>query len=163
MIETTENNAVASVLTGIVQETAYLCSRDIEASSDEMCNCTQEGKCRSMLAMTAELIGFNHLVAGILRGENPSFPTPEERDEMAKTITTKESAVVGLNASVGVVCEAIAGIEAGDWLTKIMAPWGMEVTKAHIASWAALHMMYHDGQINLLQILNGDHEVHWMS
>lgn len=163
MSEVLENNAVASVLTGLVQETAYLCGRDIDASSEEMCNCTQDGKCRSVLAMTAEVIGFNHLVASLLRGETRGFPTPEERDAFAAKFTTKEAAKAGLETSVGDVCSAIEGVEASDWMTKITAPWGVEVTKAHLCSWSALHMMYHDGQINLIQILNGDHEVHWMS
>jgi len=163
MSEVLENNAVASVLTGLVQEAAYLCGRDIDASTDEMCACTQEGKCRSILAMTSEVIGFNHLIAGLLRGETMSFPTSEERDAFAASISSKELAKAGLEASTGAVVAAIEAIEPGDWMTKIMAPWGMEVTKAHLCSWSALHMMYHDGQINLLQILNGDNVVHWMS
>ena len=162
-METTTNNAVGSVLLGIVQETAYLCGRDIEASSDEIINCTQDGKCRNALSMMAEVIGFNYLVAKVLTGENASFPTPEERDAFAATINSKEAAKAGLDASVANLSAAIEGISNDDWMTKIMAPWGMEISKAHMCAWAALHMSYHDGQINLLQILNGDHEVHWMS
>ncbi|MBS1700306.1 MAG: DinB family protein [Armatimonadetes bacterium] len=162
-METSTNNAVASVLTGIVQECGYLYGRDIEASTDDICTCTQEGKSRSVLAMTAEVIGFNHLVASLLRGESKGFPTPEERDAFAASISSKDIAKAKLDASVADVCSAIEGVSMDDWMTKITAPWGMEVTKAHLCSWSALHMSYHDGQVNLVQILNGDHEVHWMS
>jgi hypothetical protein len=162
-MEATQTNAVASLLSGIVQEAAYLCTRDLEASSDEISSCTQDGKCRSMLAMAAELSMFNNLIASVLRGEGGSFPTPEERDALAAQLVTKAEVIGAMQESVGAVVSAIESIEENDWMTKITAPWGMEVTKAHLASWSALHMMYHDGQINLVQILNGDHEVHWMS
>lgn len=163
MSETTTTSNVAAVLAGIVMESAFLCGRDLEAVSDEVLNCTQEGKCRSALAMSAELIGFNYLVAGVLSGKGGSFPTPEERDAFAATITSKEIAKAKLDESAGAVCAAVGALTEEDLMTKITAPWGMEVTKAHLCAWSALHMMYHDGQMNLIQILNGDHEVHWMS
>ena len=113
--------------------------------------------------MSAEVIGFNHMLATVLRGETASFPTPEERDAFAASVSSKAVAKSMLDASAADLCSAIEGLPAEDWMTKVMAPWGMEVTKANLCSWSALHMMYHDGQINLIQILNGDHEVHWMS
>ncbi len=162
-MEATQTNAVATLLSTLVMETAHLCSRDLQASPEGMIDCTQDGKCRNMLAMAAELIGFNNLVANVISGKGGSFPTPEERDAFAATINTQAAALAGIEASAGAVCAAIEGVDADDWSTKIMAPWGMEVTKAHMCAWSALHMAYHDGQINLIQILNGDHEVHWMS
>ena len=162
MSQVTETSAVAEVLTGLVQETAYLFGRDLDATSDELCACSHEGKSRSVLHIAAELIGFNHMVAAMLTGDAVAMPGQEEREAFAATKTSEEVATAGLEASVAAVTEAIHGVAADDWMTKIMAPWGMEVTKAHMCSWVALHTMYHDGQVNYLQVLNDDTAVHWM-
>ena len=102
------------------------------------------------------------MVASVLKGESKELPSKEERDAFAASINTKEAAKAGLDASIGALTAAIQSVDGDGWLTKVMAPWGMEVTKAHMCSWAALHIMYHDGQLNFVQVLNGDTEVHWM-
>lgn len=163
MSQIAETNAVADVLAGLVNETAYLFGRDLDATPDDLCSCNHDGKARSVLNIAAELIGFNHMVAAILRGETVAFPSQEDRETFAATISSKDLAKAGIEESVGAVNAAIQGIAPDDWMTKITAPWGMEVTKAHLCSWVALHTMYHDGQVNFLQVLNDDTAVHWMS
>lgn len=158
-----ESNAVAELLIGLVQETAYLYGKDLAATPDDLCANCGEGKGRTILNFTAETIGFNHLIAALISGESKSFPTEDERNALAADFDTKATAKVGLETSVAALTAAIQGVSGDDWMTKVTAPWGVEVTRAHLAGWAALHTMYHDGQMNLLQIQNGDTEVHWMS
>jgi hypothetical protein len=162
MSQISESNAVAEVLVGLVNETAYLYGKDLDATPDDLCSGCDAEKGRSILAFTAETIGFNFLIASHIAGTPKSFPSEDERAEIAAKFGSKAAAKAGLEESVNALTAAIQSVEASDWMTKVTAPWGAEVTKAHLASWAALHTMYHDGQMNLIQVQNGDTEVHWM-
>ena len=162
MSQIAEINAVADVLTGMIQETAHLYAKDIEATPDDVLAASQGGKARSILAFTAETIGFNYMIAGVLSGDTKPMPSAEEREAFTATINSKAAALAGLEASVGALTAAIQGVHSDDWTTVVMAPWGMEATKSNICGWAALHTVYHDGQVNLIQVLNGDSAVHWM-
>ena len=162
MSQIAEKNAVAEVLTGLIQESANLYCKDLEATPDEVLAASQDGKARSILAFTAETIGFNYMIASVLTGENKPMPTAEERESFSASINSKAAAIGGLQASVGALTAAIEMVDGGDWLTVVMAPWGMEATKANLCGWAAMHTTYHDGQVNLVQVLNGDTDVHWM-
>ena len=67
--------------------------------------------------------------------------------------------------SDGLIDELSAALSAADeaTLTKtVMAPWQMESTVFMLATIAVNHIWYHDGQLNLIQALNGDGDVHWM-
>lgn len=161
MSTTVETNTTTATILQIVQQTTYFLTRDIQATPLEVAK-SKTGECgRSTFDLVAEMATFNSAVAAALNG------TPKDmRAEFAKTaelaasFQTVEDAVNALQASVA---EATAAIQAtADWDTVIMAPWGMESTKANIASWVALHNAYHDGQINYVQVLNGDEAMHWM-
>ena len=40
-------------------------------------------------------------------------------------------------------------------------PFGRPMSRMAIAELPAIHMMYHDGQLNYVQTLNGDKDIHW--
>ena len=152
------SNNVATILTSAIQESAYLLNKDLDASSEELCAQSLNDKCRSIHSMVIELTGFNLAVSRLLQGESISYadmkaPNPEAGLSEARA---------NLAASVATVCETIASISEDDWMTQVTAPWGAQMTKAHAGIWVALHAMYHDGQINLIQVANGDTDVHWM-
>ena len=44
----------------------------------------------------------------------------------------------------------------------VNAPWGMPTPVFILAQIAVSHIWYHDGQLNYIQSLLGDGEVHWM-
>ena len=90
------------------------------------------------------------------------MPSPEEREAFTASINSKAAALAGLEASVSALTTAIQSVNSDDWATVVTAPWGMEATKSNICGWAALHTVYHDGQLNFIQVLNGDSAVHWM-
>ena len=162
MSQIAETSAVADVLTGLIQETAHLYAKDLEATPDDVLAASQDGKARSILAFTAETIGFNFMIAGVLTGDNKPMPSPEEREAFTASINSKAAALAGLEASVSALTTAIQSVNSDDWVTVVTAPWGMEATKSNICGWAALHTVYHDGQLNFIQVLNGDSAVHWM-
>ena len=162
MSQLTQTNPVAEIFVAMVQETAHLFTKDLDATSEELLASSQDGKARSILAFTAEIVGFNHMVASVLKGEAAAMPSDEERAAFTASISNREAAKAAFEGSIGALTSAIRGVEEDDWMTTIMAPWGMEATKANLAGWGAIHTAYHDGQMNLIQLLNGDNAVHWM-
>jgi uncharacterized damage-inducible protein DinB len=108
--------------------------------------------------MVIELTGFNLAIVRLLNGETITYadmaaPNPEADLAEART---------NWSASVESVVGAISSIDEADWMTMITTPWGAQMTKANAAMWVTTHAMYHDGQINLIQVANGDSDVHWM-
>ncbi|OWU65709.1 MAG: hypothetical protein CBB60_003315 [Armatimonadetes bacterium Cent15-Ar3] len=152
------SNNVATILTTAVQESAYLLNKDLDASSEELCAQSLNDKCRSILSMVIELTGFNLAVSKLLKGESVSYADMKAPNAEAGLTEARAN----LAASVATVCETIATISEDDWMTQVTAPWGAQITKAHAALWVSIHAMYHDGQINLIQVANGDTDVHWM-
>ena len=152
------SNYVATILTTAVQESAHLLGKDLDATSAEVCTQTLNDKCRTVHSMVIELTGFNHAVVRLLNGETITYadmaaPNPDADLAEART---------NWAASVDAVVEKISSISEDDWMTMISAPWGAQLTKANAAMWVVTHAMYHDGQINLIQVANGDTNVHWM-
>ena len=152
------SNTVATILTSAVQESAYLLKKDLDASTEELCAHSLNDKCRTVLALIIEMTGFNLSISRMLKGETLTYAdmqAPSPNAELAE-------ARVNLSASFETVCETIATINEDDWMTQVTTPWGAQMTKAHAALWVSNHTMYHDGQINLIQVANGDTEVNWM-
>lgn len=158
------NTAVKSVtgtaISTILAQTIGLTTLDINATDDSVFGAAQ-GDARSISSLVGEMAGFNNCVAATLTGDT-SVDMGAAMQEAAANCTDKASAIATLQASADAVQAAIEGIEDNDWLTDITAPWGMPTTKANLALWAAAHTCYHDGQINYVQVLNGDNEMHWM-
>jgi len=55
---------------------------------------------------------------------------------------------------------AIDGVAADRWGETVQTMLG-PMTLLAAAGFAALHMMYHDGQLNYVHLLHGDNEMHW--
>ena len=57
---------------------------------------------------------------------------------------------------------AAALTTAGDRLGEtVQAPWGEQLSLYQLSQVAANHILYHDGQLNYLQALKGDGDMHW--
>ncbi len=127
----------------------------------ERLNQVPMGVARTPLAFTAEVAGFNHLLAATLRGEAASMPSAEQRAEYEARFTSHESCAAHLNASVDALVGAIEALSDEEIAAEGAAPWGAQMPRAKIAAMAASHTAYHDGQLNYIQTLYGDAEDHW--
>lgn len=119
------------------------------------------GVARSPLAFTAEVAGFNHLIAKLVRGEEASLPSAEERTAYEATVTDLESATGAVRGSVDDLIAALESADEVQLATEITAPWGSQIVPINLVGIAVQHMAYHDGQINFIQTLLGDGEEHW--
>jgi hypothetical protein len=118
------------------------------------------GAARTALEFTAEVAGFNALVAKMLRGEEAS-QTMEEHYTPSATVANYAECKEAIEKTTAELAAAIDALDEDGLLKPLTTPWGAPTTAYGIAKMAASHMMYHDGQINYIQSLFGDDTNHW--
>ncbi|MBX3114121.1 MAG: DinB family protein [Fimbriimonadaceae bacterium] len=139
----------------------YLTQKDIShlpaGKEGEGCGgCTRSG-----LAIMAECAVFTDMTTKILKGESVAFQ-PGMFDEMTAKVTSKEIASEELNKSFDAFKAQIESMSEADLAEQTTAPWGEPMPKAKLAAFTAAHTFYHDGQLNYIQAIHGDDQVHWM-
>ncbi len=115
---------------------------------------------RPVIKLVAECGSVNGLLATLISTGQASMPTPEQSAAFYESITTPQSALAVLQEGTQNLYAAIDGTVPDTWGDILMGPFG-PWTRAAAAGFAALHMMYHDGQLNSVHLLNGDTEMHW--
>jgi hypothetical protein len=134
---------------------------DVENMTDEQLAEKKMGVGRSPIDMTAEVALFNAMCSKILSGGTAQYD-PEAMGAAMAELDSREKACAALKENTDKLSGVIGGLSDEDLGAEITAPWGEPITKAGLANMCVGHMMYHDGQINFIQTLNGDNEVHWM-
>lgn len=115
---------------------------------------------RPAILLVAECGFVNELLAALVATGQFSMPSPEERAAFYAAVTTPAAALEILDAGTQKLYAAIDATASGAWSDIVpgrFGPWA----RADAAGYAALHMMYHDGQLNTLHLLHGDTEIHW--
>jgi hypothetical protein len=107
---------------------------------------------RTILELVGECINANRLFAALLRGESPERP--------ADLDLNSESAQSEIVASSIELAEAISKMNDDDFEREFMHPVRGPLRGKILAMGAYRNMAYHSGQINFIQILNGDPEFH---
>lgn len=116
---------------------------------------------KSALQIVAHTGTSNYVLAGILRGD-ASIGTPEghaKAHEAEAAVTTRESAVKLIEESTEAVLAALDTIAPDQLGRMVAAPW----RTAPMTFWMglpALHMQGHAAQIDYLQTVWGDGEIH---
>lgn len=150
----------ATLLAGAARRVNSMYAKDLRALPDAAYAVSHGGVARTPQDFTAEVAGFNYMVAGALNGTMTAPPTPEERAAYTQKVSTKDAGVAEVLGSAEALAKAIEG--AGSKLGEMYpAPWGEEMPFAALANLAVNHTMYHDGQLTFLQCLHGDAEMHW--
>lgn len=135
-------------------------AKDLRALTDEAYQQPCGGKARTMQEVTAEVAGYNMMVAGILAGQAPQMPSDDQRAAFTASLASREKGIEAVVSSSNMLADAI--LAAGDRLgTMTAAPWGEEMSLYQMANIAANHILYHDGQLNVVQSLHGDPAMHW--
>lgn len=144
-----------------IGEVSYLFGKDLAASPDELM-ASKNGLARTPNEFTAETAGFNMLTAKLITGQAVEPMTEEQRVNMYAGFDTKDKAVEFFNKSVETLQGAVASCSDEDLSKPVTAPWGDTMPAHKMVMTAVWHTMYHDGQLCLLQLQNGDDKVHWM-
>ena len=133
---------------------------DLNALDEEKASGSPNAALRPAIKVVAECGSVNGLLAELVRTGTATRPSPEEREAYYASITTRAEALAELEKGTQKLYAAIDAIAPDRWGETVPTPLG-SMTVMGAASFAALHMMYHDGQINHLHMLHGDTEMHW--
>jgi hypothetical protein len=134
---------------------------DLKALPEEIRDKSSGGCARSPLYMITECAQLNEWIAELLEKGEAKRLTPAEEEALYGSVDTTEKALAMLEKSVirlAAVYEALDDNTLGDITDK---PFGRPVQKFAPASLPISHMMYHDGQLNFIQSLQGDDKIHW--
>lgn len=123
---------------------------------------TSAGGCaRAPLNILAECALFNGWIATYLTTGDSARPAPEARKAQMDALDTPDKARTRLQQETERLLAAIAALDPatlGDDCSEVLK---RPMTRLALAEFPAIHMMYHDGQLNFLQTLCGDPDIHW--
>jgi hypothetical protein len=148
-------------LKGFMQRMHHLLVNDLNALPDDKINVCPGGCARSALHIVAECATLNGRIAAYLQtGEIKRLP-PEEREAHLNSFDTREKALAYLEQETQKLLDVIETLDVATLGDISNEPLGRPMSRFAVAELPAVHMMYHDGQLNYLQALHGDDQMHW--
>lgn len=142
-----------------IEQGRKMVAADIAATPEDLLLTSPGGAARAAVDYVYELSYVHRRFAKRLRGEDPGqFPqgflvAPDE-------YRSKEKAIEEFGESTDDMLSAWNAVPDDRIAETIVLPAG-QTTPLELMSIAITHMAYHDGQLNQLQALNGDTEIHW--
>lgn len=144
-----------------VKQASTFYVNDLEALTHEQLDKSPGSKARSGYDFTHEVIVVNNRIAAQLRGEDPGpWPFGDDWAVCPDIDRNKETAIAQIKASSDAVLEALKSVPDEKFNEKFMNG-ERETSFSSMISLVGVHMMYHGGQLNYIQALHGDEEVHW--
>jgi len=135
---------------------------DLKAIDESKNNVSPGGSARPALHIVAECAAVNGMVAHYLRTGTPApRPPREERDAHWKSLDTLEKALAYLDEETNNLLGALDALDEDTLGDVSDQPLGRPMSRFAVAELPAVHMAYHDGQLNYLQTLHGDDQMHW--
>gem|GEM_PF-406806 len=135
-------------------------AQDLAAMSPELLQ-TRPGKAlRAPIDFTYEVAVVNRRMAARLRGENPG---PSDQSlAMAPERYDVHAFVLGeFHAAGAELLAAAEALPAERWHETPVGLSAKDGSMIGLVTFAAVHMTYHDGQLNLIQSIVGDQQIHW--
>lgn len=126
---------------------------DINATPDEKWTESFGGCTRNLGALTADALSLILWTTSKMKGETPAEGQPD--------CSTKEKALALIRSASDDFGAALAAASDETLLSPVQTPFGMEMPLFMVAQIAVNHLWYHDGQVNYVQCLYGDGQVHW--
>ena len=134
---------------------------DLEAMSEAQILESAGGTARSAVDFTFETAIINKRIAARLNGvEPPAMPEGEGWTVAPEELRSK-SAIAEYMKSACDELIAVAKTKSEEDGAQLMPLFGGEKPTFYAVNFAAMHTMYHCAQLNFIQSLAGDMEVHW--
>ena len=137
---------------------AYL--GDLNAMDEGQLTSTSGGSSRTPADFTYEIVVINNRISKRMRGEDPGEFKFDGWVKAPEDFQSKDTIVAELDKSVTEIIDAFAKVPDDEMFRKIETPSG-ETCPMDLAGFAATHMTYHDAQLNYIQAMKGDEEMHW--
>jgi uncharacterized damage-inducible protein DinB len=152
---------IKSVLRTLADDVKKMFEQDLSALSDEAVTHGFAGDARAAVDFSYEVAVVNRRFATVIRGETPG-PWPFEGWAVApEGFRTAESAKAEVSASIDALVAAVDALPDEELTKEITRPDGSTANPLAMFTFCLIHTSYHDGQLNYLQSLRGDTEVHW--
>ena len=133
---------------------------DLRAMDEQRLISASGGSSRTPADFTYEIVSINKRISKRMRGEDPGEFKFEGWVKAPAEFQNKETIIAQLEESATEIIEAFANVPEEEMFRKIETPTG-ETSPMDLAGFAAMHMTYHDAQLNYIQAMKGDVEVHW--
>lgn len=144
----------------LIRDTRDRYIQDLEAMSPEQLALRPGGAARSAYDMTYEVVFINRRFVCRLKREEPEpfvFGTwLEAPDELCE----KPKAVAAFRESMDAILALLEPIPVERYDEEVPMSQGT-MSVFELATFVARHAGYHDAQLNYIQALQGDTEVHW--
>lgn len=135
---------------------------DLKAVPADKQNASPGGCARAPLHVVAECGVINGFVAKYLTtGIVPERPAADVREKFLASFDTEEKALAYLTEQTDTLCSAFQTLDGESLGETTDALMGRIMTRLAVAELPAVHMSYHDGQLNYVHSLCGDNQMHW--
>lgn len=132
---------------------------DLEAMPHEQLNSCPGGSARTGYDMTYEVAVVNERISTRLSGGDPGKWPFEGWVVAPDDFKAKETAIARFQSSVEKVLKSLEGLD--DELSGSVMVQENEQKFEMLVGMVQWHMAYHLGQLNYIQSLHGDMEMHW--
>ena len=162
MSVTTAGVDARGYLKGWAMALADMTGKDIRAIPADKWTATHGGCTKSALQVTAETISLLDWTAAALRGNAVLSDETSLMEKIKSDCASQEAAIARLKSAAGAFAAALSDASDEALNAIVTPPWRMDAPLFMIAQIAASHIWYHDGQLNYIQSLLGDDQIHWM-
>lgn len=136
--------------------------RDLEALTHEQLDKSPGGSARSGYDFTYEVVVVNKRIACRLRNEDPGpWPFGEGWAVCPDSDRVKDKLAAMILSSAQEIVDAIPGVPDEKFAESFELN-GNTTSFADMVGLASMHIMYHCAQLNYIQAMAGDMEMHWM-
>lgn len=156
-METANGINAKGYLLGWTDAVVGMTTSDINATPENKWNESMGGCTRNCGELCADAINLLDWTAAKMRGEDINMSDTNN----SEACSTKAGAAARLGESAEAFKAALASASDEALNAPVTAPFGMVMPLFMIATIAVSHVWYHDGQLNYVQCLLGDGEVHW--
>lgn len=164
MSTTVEGIDARGMLIGWLHGVTGMYIADIKAIPDDKWTATHGGCTRPANELTADALTLLTWCTATLTGDTATadgcYGTMKE---LAAEVSTKEAAIAKFGSTTQAFAAAVAAASDETLNKTITPPWQMAAPLYMICNVAVSHIWYHDGQLNYIQCLLGDGDVHWMA
>jgi len=146
---------------GAMEQAASLYLKDLDAMSEAQLLESAGGSARVAVDFTYEVALINRRIASrLLDIEPPALPDDDGWMVAPSELRSKSEICGFLRSACVELTEAAKSLPECESGKMIGAP-GSERPAFGMVQFAAMHTMYHDAQLNFIQSLQGDLEMHW--
>lgn len=134
---------------------------DILALSEEQFLHSPMGKARPVCDFAYEVVVINERVRARMVGEDPGpWPFADTWALCPPELRSQKAMVEALEAGAAKVVNTFEKLGEKRAMEEVRAPGGV-TTPLQQMMFLSMHTMYHDGQINYLQSMQGDDKMNW--